>query len=123
MSKGRQLVIGEFGFREGRQIDGIVNEQGEVYEPSPYDIPQNPELVLAFALKFVLAMIDSGMIGAEEEYHGRRSLKALFVTKKDLLGFWESTRDLLRALENRAISGVDIRYQKSPSIIPKTPEE
>ena len=104
LTEGYRLVPETFGIGEARELKDIIDKHGHVYDPNPYDIPKQPLKVLAFSLKFVLAIIDTGMIGAGD--------RELFVTKEELIAYAEKTLELLRAVENPAITGQHIEYQR-----------
>ena len=96
---GSRLVRLHFGRFPGRELPCIIDEQGRVFKPNPYDMPKDPYRVLAFALNHILAMIESGRMPAngvgpfiiEEErtkYHTMTrealdGLNAFLITRKE----------------------------------------
>lgn len=104
LTEGYRLLPSVFGIAEARELKDIIDEHGHVYEPGVYDIPKQPLKVLAFSLKLILALIDADIIKAGGN--------ELIITEKELLQYRQETLELLRAVENSAITGEDIRYQK-----------
>ncbi len=104
LKDGYRLVPLCFTPLQGRKMMSVIDKKGRVFRPHPYDIPQEPLKVLAFALNHILTVIDTGLVTVG-------SAKGLFLTEKDLLNYWAITRDFLRALECKSISGQDIEYQ------------
>src|SRR3989344_5649729 len=92
LTEGYHLVPETFGISEARELKGIIDEQGRVYEPGVYDIPKQQLKVLAYSLQLILALIDADII--------RAGGQELFVTEKELIAYRQQTLDLLRAVEN-----------------------
>lgn len=104
LTEGHRLMPGTFGIVEARELKDIIDEHGRVYEPGVYDIPKQSLKVLAFSLKLILALIDADII--------RAGGRELFITDEELIKYRQKTLELLRAVENSALTGQRIEYQR-----------
>jgi len=59
---GVRLVPLHFGTIQGRVMYSIVNKDGEVFQPSVYDIPYDPFRCLAFAAALIQTMMRASYI-------------------------------------------------------------
>lgn len=85
---GVRFAPGHFALFPGRELPGIIDEDGKVFCPNSYDLPKDPHRVLVFTLNFILAMIDTkGCLAIGEQGH--------FLTKEELLSYREKTREFL----------------------------
>ncbi len=87
---GRRLIGGDFSSSVGRRMGNIVDNQGRVFEPNPYDIPQNPHKIGHFSVTMLLAMIDTGLLTEEffatrEEYF---AFRGHLTTLRNVMGFF-----------------------------------
>ncbi len=70
VTSGCRLIVGNFQLQPGREISGVLDEEGRVYRPHPYDIPRDPHKLSLFSVHLLEAMIDSGLI-TDEYFSGR----------------------------------------------------
>ena len=85
---GVRFAPGHFAVFTGRELPGIIDEDGKVFYPNSYDLPKDPHRVLVFALNFILAMIDTKhCLAIGEQGH--------FSTEEELLSYREKTREFL----------------------------
>lgn len=86
-NNGVRFAPGHFAVFTGRELSGIIDEDGRVFCPNPYDLPKDPHRVLVFALNFILATIDTKCLEVGSRGH--------FSTKEELFSYREKTRKLL----------------------------
>lgn len=59
---GILLAPGNLQTQPGRELSCLFDATGRVYSPHPYDIPNRPIAVTAFALNMVMTAIDRGIL-------------------------------------------------------------
>jgi len=87
---GVKIVPLNFAPQKGKIIKDIINGKGEVYKPNPYDIPNDPQRILAFVGHFIIAMMDVDKLCWGKTGH--------FITRKEWLLYRELTYEMLAGL-------------------------
>jgi len=87
---GVELIPGDFALYKGRIFRGIINGKGEVFKSHPYNIPYDPQRMLAFAVQLIIAMIESSRITSGTDGH--------FITENELVQYKSLSYDLLDGL-------------------------
>jgi len=93
---GTRLVHLHSGRFPGRELTCIIDEQGRVFKPNPYDMSKDPYRVLAFALNHILAMMESGRMPANRI--------GPFITEEESIKYRVMTEDVLHGLDAFLIS-------------------
>ena len=87
-NNGVRFTPGHFAVFPGRELSGVIDEDGKVFCPNSYDLPKDPYRVLAFVLNFILAMTNTkDCLTIGEQGH--------FSTEEELLSYREKTREFL----------------------------
>ena len=87
----------------------IIDQQGRIFKPSPYNIPVDSTKLALFALNHILMMIETGQLGVE-----KGTKRDVFADEKEAARTRQCILNTLRSLETRErLVGPGVEYMES----------
>lgn len=92
--------------QRGRILRDIIDGDGRVFKPNPYNIPNDPQRVLVFAAHLIIAMMDCDRLEYGQNKH--------FTTKEEWMRYRTLTMELIAGMDAMRIINNEpmIEYQK-----------